>query len=293
MVSTFGFSFLGIFTACKQWNQGNKTVVEVSGCAIAALGLLIAMGSEAEKIGLLFYEVAQRTTAWALDVAMNHLMNKFNVAGFAGPFMRVARGVGVKRDDSHLYKRVVEHLSSKLGGEVRHIGFWDGSGLAETQLENVRREQSPEGIIPAFGITIDGHEAHFTYTGDTVKLGHGPGPATELNKRHLKARGELDGDVIYNDYYFDQGGFDMILASNPDSTIDEKVSSVDRFGHADAYKQVECLLGLGKGQTGESGNLSPQMNSIGLWFQVFDSNYQRTVAAGAIAPFSADTQSIM
>ncbi|PQE27033.1 hypothetical protein CJF30_00011119 [Rutstroemia sp. NJR-2017a BBW] len=115
------------------------------------------------------------------------------------------------------------HFTSKLGVEVRHIGFWDGTVQGDTQSEVVRRKQFPEGVIPAFALKLYGQEVHFAYTGDDAdgnsifKIGNGPGPATEENKRRIKSRNSGDSIPLFNNYFFDQGGLDMVATSDIDN----------------------------------------------------------------------------
>lgn len=60
------------------------------------------------------------------------------------------------------------------------------------------------------------------------------------------------------------------------------------------FDQIACHLGLDDPDVVvDDANHPAQLDSVGLWFQVLDSEYSGTIAAGAIAPFSSDTESII
>lgn len=171
----------------------------------------------------------------------------------------------------------------------------------DSHSEVVKREQSQDGVFPVFGLQLDGQDIHFAYTGQDAdgnaafKMGHGPGPETEENKRRIKSRDSSDGIPLFNDYYFSSGGLDILATSdidnaNPDVFPD--VSSND-FDYAWIYDQVLCLFGASDPRATQGGNYPSQFDSVGLWFQVYDSEDSGTLAAGTMAPFSSDTPSLI
>ncbi|KAF4630509.1 hypothetical protein G7Y89_g7622 [Cudoniella acicularis] len=81
------------------------------------------------------------------------------------------------------------------------------------------KRDEPEQLIPIFGLNFAGQGVHLAYMGQDVdnngmfKIGHGPGPATPDTQLRLKAR---DSTPLYNNYFFDQGGLDVIGSSDID-----------------------------------------------------------------------------
>lgn len=173
-----------------------------------------------------------------METTMNTAITNYvggNVA-LVGPYLRSAAfgqpppPQNNARDLGRLYRRVEDRLTSKIGVEVRHIGFWDGTVRQNNSLSGMEKRENGngEGIIPTFGLQRDGVEMHFAYYGQTadkfekIKIGYGPGPETEENKRRIKARDlmtDLDNILAapqYNQYYFDSGGIDMVVDANTD-----------------------------------------------------------------------------
>jgi hypothetical protein len=302
IIGISAIGFVGLIGDCQEL-QSDPNVKNGFICVAGSVATAIAIATEGRKTAQIFMEVAKVSATATVNFAVNMALSQF-IGGRMGlgPFARTPGQLPSKRD-SHIFKRVEDHFTSKLGVEVRHIGFWDGTVQGDSQSEVVRREQFPEGVIPAFALKLYGQEVHFAYTGDDAdgnsifKIGNGPGPATEENKRRIKSRNSGDSIPLFNNYFFDQGGLDMVATSDIDNAgqgIMPDVSSND-FDYAWIYTQVLCLLGASDLQATQTQgtNYPLQFDAIGLWFQVYDDANFGTLAAGAIAPFSSNTQSVI
>lgn len=239
---------------CKQMHEeGSDTSgKQATKCIGGTIATLIALAIEGKKSGILLYEIAKGTSMWAIDLSITTAVGKFvgRNAGFYGPFARTRHDMAqnVKRTDEHPVKQLEDHFSSKLGTEVRHIGFWDGSVLGASEV--ARRDQSQNGTIPTFALNLRSQEHHFAFTGTnsqgdvSLKLGCGIGPSTKENQRRMKAR-YLDPEdaTLFNNNLFDRGGFDMIVEANSDNghAAEHDVSS-NQFGFAWIIEQIMCIV---------------------------------------------------
>lgn len=309
MTALAGISLLGIVGDCKELQKDDSNTNGVV-CVGGSIATAISIASVIKNNGMYFYELAKAASIKALDYAASTTFAKFvgGYVGAMGPFMRPPTTLpGGKRDDSHifdsenshLFKRVEEHLTSRFQVDVRYIGFWDGSTRNDSHADMIKRGE--DGTIPTYALNIERQDVHFAYMGlnsanqSTVKIGHGPGPETKENKRRLKPRWFNSDYPRYNNYYFDKGGFDMIVTADIDeghAAPEPEVSSND-YDYPWIYSQIMCYLGADDPRSYMAGRYPEQLNSGGFWFQMYDTEFAGTVMAGALAPFSATVPSII
>lgn len=193
-------------------------------------------------------------------------------------------------------------LSARLGHEVRSIGFWDGSMPGEP----ARRDEDKE-YVPVFAMRRGNHDFHVAVTGGgpggdvgdaadssaanstRVRIGLGPGPKTELNKRRLLRARDMEYEEVdlveefgFNEVYFDKGGIEGFVESDfdPDSEDD----------HPTTYEDMEWLRAL------LECSLDPglrEQDPPGLWWSILDQGGRKTVATGAVAAFYPEQPSMM
>ncbi|KAI1377628.1 hypothetical protein F4677DRAFT_415024 [Hypoxylon crocopeplum] len=174
-------------------------------------------------------------------------------------------------------------LSIALGWDVRYIGIWDSNlpGLSKRDPDAVPRY--------IFGTKIQGHDYHFTYMGvrnniTHFRIGTGPGPRTGRNQRRLAGR----SDYEYNNRYFGQGGIDFLGALDPAHPTSSGESLCVWMDASNAPEftwivdKAACYMSSFDSLTG-----SP-MSHGALNFQVYNYFDRETLAAGAVAPFTAD-----
>ena len=166
-----GVGIWSAFDDCKERVQSGEHTTGAK-CAFGTIVTVIAIGAEGVNTVNLFYEIASRITTATVEYAVNTVVGRFvggNI-GFMGPFFRPPGRpeIPLKRDISHLFKRVEDHFTARIGVDVRHIGFWDGSVHNNSQPQVLKREEPTEGIIPVFGHTIYGQDVHFAFTGQTA-----------------------------------------------------------------------------------------------------------------------------
>ena len=202
-----------------------------------------------------------------------------------------------------------EILSSALGVEVRHIGVWDGIETHERSNFERRDDNSTSTSTTqqrdVFGVNFGGYDFHFSFLGqrDTDgaamwKLGQGPGPDTPAN-RLLRSRVKRDNEVApdpvppgrftYGNQYYDTGGLDFVGQSveRADDAVWRWVDPTDHTEFSHLVDTVSCYL---SSYTPLSG---PAMNAQGIFFQVYNHKEGATVSAGAVAPFSATSASVI
>ncbi|KAF3484436.1 uncharacterized protein GIQ15_03760 [Arthroderma uncinatum] len=251
-----GVIFKSMIDDCKEWNEKASKAFT---CVWSAIGTVIGFGIAFDRALMFQGYIGQRLND-----------NGWHVPGFN------------KRGE---VSQLESHLSSVLSADVRHIGIWDGASLS-------RRSGGGAQPVPRhiFGANLNGREMHFTYMGEAnngsyFRFGHGPGPETENNRRRLKSR----ETHRYNNQYFDNGGLDFIMETDPGN-----VNSPDVYFTTDdqnefdwIYEQVACYLG------GWNPFSNPLLAAPGLNFQAYNAYDRVTLAAGAIAPFTKDADSII
>ncbi|PGH14491.1 hypothetical protein AJ79_02984 [Helicocarpus griseus UAMH5409] len=174
---------------------------------------------------------------------------------------------------------IEDHLSSLLSAEVQHVGIWDDH---DNDTGFLSKRKVPRDI---FSTNIQGRYLHFTYMGRAsnashFRFGYGPGPETENNRRRLRNR---DSKSRFNKQFFDMGGLDLVGQTDPLNDADERIyfDARDPDQYNMIVEQVACYM-------------TPEMmNASGINFQLYNSVHKRTVAAGAIAPFTANKRSMI
>ncbi|KAH7303424.1 hypothetical protein B0I35DRAFT_485230 [Stachybotrys elegans] len=122
-----------------------------------------------------------------------------------GPFVQPEIPLRTKRDKrTHLIARAEDALTAKLGHDVHHVGTWDCFDPSQPAKPG---EQEPQEHL-MFGLRQDGVDFHVAFMGRNpitlehrIKVGNGPGPRTELNKRRLGLHARDDSNVRYNKQY--------------------------------------------------------------------------------------------
>lgn len=277
-------SFWGLVRECQAFHEEGEWEDGVV-CIAGAISTGISAITHMKEIQDWFIEISKEVKVQYIGdftrAAINHLNG-------IGPWLN---GVGVgamgnaKRDS--LLKRAEMATSARLGVEVRHIGYWDGSMPGQPR----KRDEKSWGR-PIFGLQIKGRDYHFTLMdGDIginntwIKLGSGPGVDTEHNRRRLQAR-----KPKYNGQWFDHGGLDIIgrsdiMANGNNPDIQPDPNNQEDFDWI--LKHVTCSLGVG-----HEGHPS-SLDEPGLYFQIYDNNSKGTLSAGAIAPFTPEKESII
>ncbi|KAF7554423.1 hypothetical protein G7Z17_g2903 [Cylindrodendrum hubeiense] len=192
-------------------------------------------------------------------------------------------------------KRSLEDsMSTHIGAEVRHIGNWDAS----KHWSSMKREEMKE--TPVFATTIRGKDIHFAVVDDennqtTFRVGHGPGPGTEANRK-LRARDE-DG-TFYNDVYFDGGGMDY-KAEIGLETNDQSMFIANEDDANWLLRQVECWVSswLQLSEPGLFIDISDFMSDVtdykALNYAIYNDDQSAWLTSGVMAPFEGDSTSII
>lgn len=120
-------------------------------------------------------------------------------------------------------------------------------------------------------------------------MGAGPGPSTEANRGRVRARA-LDNPV-FNKQYFDQGGLDAIGRPDVDADMnDPAIQPVTDADKQEAFdrlcEQLGCYPGVGLGKLDDEH--PEELDTPGLWWQIYDDDSNGTLAAGAVAAFGPD-----
>ncbi|KAH6885442.1 hypothetical protein B0T10DRAFT_564214 [Thelonectria olida] len=257
-VTNIGFGMWGVFDDCRDFSdgQGVKSGVKcVYGAVSTAIGVAVGVH------GFVLFAGAVRDTGLVIV--------------------------------NQVYKRDVEdHLSNSFKTKVRHIADWDGTMSDGTVKRDVGEP------VPVFGITLNDRDMHFSlYQGadnsTRIRIGHGPGPDTESNRR-LRNRNEK-----YNNQVFEKGGLDFVVESDGigSNSNDLQFGPESQEDFDWIYKQVDCYLTLNSISnliiTTNPVDAMGQLNAIGgIYFQVLNNKDKITMAYGKIAPFS-DTQKSM
>ncbi|KAF9877072.1 hypothetical protein CkaCkLH20_05338 [Colletotrichum karsti] len=269
---TLGFGFWGLVDDCKDMSEKEDKVASGVKCVIGSIGT--AMGA-----GLTLHD------GW---IKVQEYWGKVNAVGL----YYLNDGAGVVKRDLELLE---EKMSSALRSEVRHIGNWDG-----TSIGDVFKRDDENTTYPVFGATMNGMDLHFTVTGGegnrtNFRIGYGPGPDTDKNTQRLRRR-----NVQYNKQYFSKGGLDFkVEQTHLDKDhvfmVPERQDDFDWL-----YEQVECYMTnhAGFGSMPISNPLADFLQTLlsdikGLNYQVLNTLAKNTIAAGAIAPFGADTPSMI
>ncbi|RYP71159.1 hypothetical protein DL771_004959 [Monosporascus sp. 5C6A] len=139
------------------------------------------------------FEITDKLYTWSAQKTHDYTARALEMG--LGPFVDRMRQTLGRRDDfpllegrDHVLRRAEDHLSERLGVEVRHVGFWDRSMPGQP----MKREENEEGQDPETNHAV-------------IKLGNGPGPQTTQNERRLQGR-----TAKYNAQVFDRGGIDGI-----------------------------------------------------------------------------------
>lgn len=200
----------------------------------------------------------------------------------------------VHRERDLVVERAIEEsMSAVFGSEVRSIGLWDRGD--STPGHPITRDEN-ESYLPIFGAVINGTDMHFAYMGEQnnasqYRIGYGPGPSSGSSNRRINGR------ELYNKQVFDQGGIDFIVQTG----LDNEGGRIDMIetgqGNFDwLYSQVECYLPYIDGFIDKAtGQLFTSLleDIRGLYFRLDNTLDGTTIAAGAIAPFSATTPSVI
>ncbi|KAF5023774.1 hypothetical protein F66182_4167 [Fusarium sp. NRRL 66182] len=284
LVATGAIGFWGLIRECRSFSEDGETEDGII-CVAGSIGTAISAVTHIREIGNWFITYGKEIAVLALGDFTQDAINRLQGIG---PYLN---GVGLesigttKRD--HLYSRAAEASSKSLGLEVRHIGFWDGSMPGQPKARDASTVDRP-----VFGFNNRGTDYHFTLMDDEpglnkthIKLGHGPGPVTEHNKRKLHARKQK-----YNGQWFDRGGLDIIGRSDQvgDRNHHQIQPDLDNQGDFDwIMDHVQCSLGLKKGSN------PPVLDEPGVYFQIYDDETRDTLSLGAMSPFLPEQPSLI
>lgn len=304
---------MGLTDDCKNFAESDDSKKTGNKCVVGAITTTISIIGFALKLKTFIIDLAVEIQIDAMILGQDMVRFAMESLGpWLNPALAAAPGHNVKtvtkRVDS-VVKRAEDSMSAHLGVEVRHIGLWDGSmpnrdtnsNVKKRRTSTARAEGAEDGLkpdatlLPVFGMTHGGQDFHFACVGDDpatsnpiIRVGTGPGPSTEANRRRVRARA-LDNPV-FNKQYFDQGGLDAIGRSDGADMNDraiQPVTDADKQAAFDRlYEQHGCYLGDGLWKTDDEH--PEELDAPGLWWQIYDDDSDGTLAAGAVAPFGPD-----
>lgn len=276
-IANGAIAFWGIVEDCKEFAKEGDVKAGIT-CVWDAISTLVGFACAGQ----------QAYKSWVtLDQRLRQ--NGWTIAGLAGgraPYAnQIPGGIG-KREAIPMIEDV---LSKALRSEVRHIGDWH-----QQNSPLVARDEGDDDSgygQPVFGLDVGGVPMHISYMGETnngsrIRLGHGPGPETTLNKRRLQGRSSQK----YNNQFFDSGGLVMVSQTDPHELISDDMyfnpDNEDDFRWI--INQVKCNMGgvpvMGpNGVIGYSG-----MSAQGAQFQVYNRKDEHTLTIGAISPFGGE-----
>jgi hypothetical protein len=209
------------------------------------------------------------------------VMSFHNAIGHIGVWMD-NNGVvfgGLKRGT--VPQGLLDELADMFGVDsVSHHGIWQYNPPVANGTYH-KRQQS--GARDVFTFNKNGMDHHFAYLGNHTttgapmfKLGFGPPKANTT----LRLRGRSVSGQSYNEQYFSSGGIDFKVEVNPDSLPYPKGGIDNDTDYDWFYDQTACIM------SSISPNGQGNMQSQGMWFQIYDEFHGGTMASIALAPFT-------
>ncbi|KAM0271139.1 hypothetical protein ACHAQH_009188 [Verticillium albo-atrum] len=276
-----GYAIYGLVGDCKEYAE-NGEPVDGNKCIPNAIWTVVGAIMCVHGYGEWSIELAQKLQTYAMtrygEIMGDMLQNTGGID--LGPYVRSGNEHHAEPVKRAIVLGAEAQLSAKFGHEVRHIGEWDGSMPGQP----ARRSKGQNH--PVFAFSREGQHFHMAFMNVNpknlearVKIGHGPGPETTLNKRRLQSRRADDSQ--YNAQYFDRGGLDGF---GQHSGVDD--GRIDLDPNADLewlHDELTCSLNVE----------GPGSDFPGLWWGVLDHEFRTTYASGGIAAFAPGVESII
>lgn len=267
-IFTGGVGIYSLAGDCKDYSEDKEGAVGMK-CVVAALATAVGVGSFVVE-GL---------------VARAQLAEVLRANNIAVP--------GITRKRSDLITDFASDYSQRYRSEVRHLG-----SLEETAAAKEKREADGEERLlgEVFGATIQGRDIHFAdmddlNNGTHIRIGFGSGTP---RKRGQQKR---DGQEVFNDQFFSDGGIDMLLnrPSQSDSYNRWDPTNQEQFQGMVDYLQCAIDDLNAKNQPTflqiEFGGSPNDFDPHALNFQMYNEEGEGTEIAGAFAAFRGDDPS--